>query len=133
MCDENGEYEITKENRQLEEKYAELVKEIEEKGELMTKQLDEKETGITTIETQMSEQLVEQIKVYKEQTEKKKEECNELEKVQIDYKTRYTEFEKSMRQSQKTLSTYEKEIGNLNRTIGKLSHQKADVTAMASG
>ena len=39
LVDENGEYEIAKENRSLEEKYQELLKEIEEKKELMKKQL----------------------------------------------------------------------------------------------
>jgi hypothetical protein len=35
LVDENGEYEITKENRSLEEKYQELLKEVEDKGKLM--------------------------------------------------------------------------------------------------
>jgi len=39
MCDENGTLLIIKENETLEEKYVELMKEIEEKGELMDKQI----------------------------------------------------------------------------------------------
>lgn len=57
LVDENGEYEITKENRSLEEKYQELLKEVEDKGKLMEEQLSEKEKGITSIESQMKEQL----------------------------------------------------------------------------
>ena len=49
--DENGEYEITKENRMLQEKYDELLKGIEDKSKLMETQLKEKETGIETIES----------------------------------------------------------------------------------
>ena len=74
LVDENGEYEITKENRQLEEKYQELLKEVEDKGKLMEDQLKEKEDGISNIESQMQEKLEAQIKVYKEQTAKKQEE-----------------------------------------------------------
>jgi len=45
LVDENGVYEITKENKNLEDKYHELVKEIEEKGEMMQKQLADKTEG----------------------------------------------------------------------------------------
>jgi len=49
MCDENGVNEITKENNMLEEKYEELLKEIEEKTELMTKEIGSKEEGTQKI------------------------------------------------------------------------------------
>ena len=39
----------------LQEKYDELLKEIEDKSKLMETQLKEKETGIETIESQMKE------------------------------------------------------------------------------
>lgn len=81
----------------------------------MVDQLKEKEEGITSIESQMQEQLEAQIKVYKEQTAKKQEEEKELTKVMNDYKTRFNEFDKSMKQSRKTLTAYEKEISNMNR------------------
>ena len=57
MDAETGELEIEKENRNLEEKYQELLKEIEEKSEMMDKQLADKEEGTTKIETQMTEQI----------------------------------------------------------------------------
>ena len=57
MDAETGELEIEKENRNLEEKYQELLKEIEEKSEMMDKQLSDKEEGTTKIETQMTEQI----------------------------------------------------------------------------
>jgi len=50
LVDENGDYEITKENRNLEAKYEELLKEIEEKSALMDTQLVEKEEGTSKLE-----------------------------------------------------------------------------------
>jgi len=41
---------IAKENETLEEKYVEMMKEIEEKTALMDKQLEEKEKGTTDIQ-----------------------------------------------------------------------------------
>jgi len=55
MIDENGESEITRENRNLEEKYLDLIKEIEEKSALMDSTLADKGSGTTKIETQMIE------------------------------------------------------------------------------
>lgn len=55
LVDEHGEMEITKENRNLEEKYQDLIKEIEEKGDLMKKQMLEKDEGSDKIEKQMTE------------------------------------------------------------------------------
>ena len=99
----------------LQEKYDELIKEIEDKSKLMETQMTEKETGIESIETQMKEQLDSQIKIYQENSSKKKEEEKELTKVMNDYKGRFGEFDKSMKQSKKTLTAYEKEITGMNR------------------
>ena len=55
LVDEHGEMEITKENRNLEEKYQDLIKEIKEKGDLMKKQMLEKDEGSDKIEKQMTE------------------------------------------------------------------------------
>ena len=49
MCDENGVNEITKENKMLEEKYQELLKEIADKSALMEKELSNKEEGTAKI------------------------------------------------------------------------------------
>ena len=43
-----------------------------------------------------------------------------MSKVLNEYKTRYLEFEKSVKQSKKTLGTYEKQIGQMNRRISSL-------------
>lgn len=51
----------------------------------------------------MKEQLESQIKLYQENSSKKKEEEKELSKVMNDYKFRFNEFDKSMKQSKKTL------------------------------
>lgn len=56
-----------------------------------------------------------QIDIYKENTIKKKEEEAELQKVLKEYSERFKDFDKSTKQSRKTLGTYEKEIGNMNR------------------
>lgn len=65
----------------------------------------------------MKEQLESQIKLYQENSTKKKEEEKELSKVMNDYKFRFNEFDKSMKQSKKTLQAYEKEIAGMNRQI----------------
>lgn len=49
LCDDNGLNEIVKENMMLEEKYQELLKEIEEKSDMMTKEIINKEEGSTKI------------------------------------------------------------------------------------
>jgi hypothetical protein len=55
LCDEEGVLLILKENDNLEEKYQELMKEIEEKGELMEKQITEKEEGTSNLQTSLKE------------------------------------------------------------------------------
>lgn len=45
LVDENGQYIIEKETLKLEENYADLIKQIKEKEELMDKSLEEKESG----------------------------------------------------------------------------------------
>ena len=49
--DENGESEIKRENKSLEEKYVELLKEIDEKKVLMANQLVEKSAGTEKLES----------------------------------------------------------------------------------
>ena len=49
--------EIVKENKILEEKYNDLVKEITEKSEIMEKQLEEKEKTSGSIEEEMSTKI----------------------------------------------------------------------------
>jgi len=49
FVDKDGVLEITKENQMLEEKYGELIKEIEEKTALMEKQIEEKQKGTSDI------------------------------------------------------------------------------------
>ena len=61
-----------------------------------------------------------QIEIYKEETEKKKVEETELTKVMNDYKTRFGEFDKSIKLSRKTMQQYEKEIVTMNRKINTL-------------
>ena len=71
-----------------------------------------------------------QIDVYKEEAVKKKGEEEQLVKVLDDYKERFQEFDKSIKQSKKTLVQYEKEVGNMNRTINQLKSQKQEVIRM---
>ena len=72
---------IKKENESLEEKYVELMKEISEKGELMDKQIAEKEEGTSNLQKSLTEQLsthseelLKQVDIYKKNTEIKQEE-----------------------------------------------------------
>ena len=117
----------------LEEKYKELLKEIEEKSALMEKELSNKEEGTAKIQEQMTEQLStqevdvkKQIEIYSEQAKLKKKEEEEMQKVLNEYKTRYNEFEKSVKQSKKTLGQYEKQISQMNKRIDSLqdTHDK---------
>ena len=55
--------------------------------------------------------------VYKEETAKKEEEESQMSAVLKDYKSKFADFDKNMKQSKKTLSEYEKEIARMNRTI----------------
>jgi len=66
---------------------------------------------------QQFKELQEQIKLYKEEGEKKKLEEAELTKVMIDYKSKFNEFDKSIKMSRKNLTQYEKEISNMNKKI----------------
>jgi len=56
----------------------------------------------------MKEQLESQIKLYQENSSKKKEEEKELSKVMNDYKFRFNEFDKSMKQSKKNFVSLRK-------------------------
>lgn len=60
LLTENGELKITVENRNLEEKYQELLKEIEEKTTLMDNSLEEKNKGADQIQASMAESLTSQ-------------------------------------------------------------------------
>ena len=55
LLNEEGELVIAVENRNLEEKYQDLLKEIEEKSKIMTESVDEKTKGATEIEDKMTE------------------------------------------------------------------------------
>ena len=57
LCDESGRLLIYKENEDLQAKYDEIKKEIEEKGELMQKQIAEKDEGTTKLTDNLEEQL----------------------------------------------------------------------------
>jgi hypothetical protein len=57
LCDEEGRLLIYKENEDLQGKYDEIKKEIDEKGEMMTKQIEEKDEGTSKLTDNLSEQL----------------------------------------------------------------------------
>ena len=63
---------------------------------------------------------------------KKKDEEQQMNTVLKEYKTRFVEFDKSIRQSRKTLQQYEKEIASMNRTINQLNDQKRKVILTAA-
>ena len=134
LCDEEGVLLILNENEQLEEKYQDLLKEIAEKGELMDKQIKDKEQGTSNLQVTLKEQLsthneelAKQIDIYKNNTSIKKEEEAQLQKVLGEYKSKFNEFDKSTKQSRKTLSQYEKDIGAMNRKINQLQEQRKKV------
>jgi hypothetical protein len=55
LCDEEGKLLIFKENADLQTKYEEINKEIIEKGELMAKQIIEKDEGTNKLTDNLSE------------------------------------------------------------------------------
>jgi len=55
LCDEEGNLLIYKENADLQGKYEEISKEIIEKGELMAKQIIEKDEGTNKLTDNLSE------------------------------------------------------------------------------
>lgn len=119
---ENGELLIAIENKNLEDRYQELIKEINEKTVAMEQNVDEKSKGTSEIEEKMNEQLStqeedikKQIELYKSEAIKKENEEAELSKVLNDYKTRFGEFDKSLKQSRKTLQQYDKESAQLTK------------------
>lgn len=57
LCDEEGKLLIYKENADLQSKYDEIKKEIDEKGELMKKQIIEKDEGTAKLTDNLAEQL----------------------------------------------------------------------------
>jgi len=57
LLDEEGNSQLANENKNFEEKHQELLKEIEEKKELMDKQLIDKEEAVGSIEVQMKDQV----------------------------------------------------------------------------
>ncbi len=88
--------EIVKDNDMLRKQYEELMKEIDEKEGLMKNELDKKAEASQGIEEKMAQkiqdqekEILEQIKIYEEQTTIKKNEEKELLKVLNDYKSKY--------------------------------------------
>lgn len=76
----------------------------------MEKSLAEKESGKVSLKEQMEttlsgqqEQLLKEIDDYKAASEKKESEEQELDKVLKQYKERYQEFDKGLKQSRKTI------------------------------
>ena len=67
LVDEDGVSQLQKENESFKGKHEELLKEIEEKKEMMEKQLTDKDTAVGSIETQMKEQMETQGKQIREQ------------------------------------------------------------------
>lgn len=65
-----------------------------------------------------------QIDIYREQLAIKKGEEDELTKVRDEYKSRFQEFDKTLKQSRTTVKTYEKEISTLDRNIAQLQSKK---------
>ena len=125
--DESGELIISKENKNLEEKYKSLLEEIAEKSKIMDEHIEKKTNGNTELEQTMSAQIKaqeatikEQTELYKEKLIEKKKEEQQLKQILQDYTSKFNEFSKGISTSKKTLQTYEKELKNLNIKINHL-------------
>lgn len=140
LVNESGEYTIVDENKELEIKYQALVAEVDEKTASMSQQIESKTKGTADIEESMRKQidqqkedLQKQIDLYKEECVKKQVEEAELAKVAKEYRDRYEEFSKSIRQSNSTLNEYEKKVNVLNRRVNQLTDEKRKCMAVVSG
>jgi septal ring factor EnvC (AmiA/AmiB activator) len=67
------------------------------------------------------------VDIYKSNTTIKKEEEDQLQKVLSEYKSKFAEFDKSTKQSRKTLGQYEKDLGAMNRKVDQLQEQRMKV------
>ena len=125
------ENEIVKENKMLELKFQDLMKEISEKTVLMDEQITNKDNNTTTVEDKIQKDIAEQevqvkgkTDIYLKQTEKKKEEEKELLKILKDYRQKFTEFDKANKKTKDYYKNFEKEIRALDSKRKDLERQK---------
>ena len=125
------ENEIVKENRMLELKFEDLMKEINEKTVLMDEQIVSKDINSTAVEEKIQKdiadqevQVQEKTDIYLKQTEKKREEEKELLKILKDYRQKFTEFDKANKKTKDYYKNFEKEIRALDTKRKDLERQK---------
>ena len=122
---------MANENAQLRTQYEALVKEINEKSQLMDEQIAQKELQQATIEEDMTKKIVQQeeeirkqVVIYGEQTKVKEGEEKELQRVLTDYKKKHDEFSRAMKKSRETFKVYEGEVKNMNQRMQDLQQLK---------
>jgi hypothetical protein len=125
------ENEIVKENRMLELKFEDLMKEINEKTVLMDEQIVSKDINSTAVEEKIQKdiadqevQVQEKTDIYLKQTEKKRDEEKELLKILKDYRQKFTEFDKANKKTKDYYKNFEKEIRALDTKRKDLERQK---------
>lgn len=71
--------------------------------------------------------MKQQGEIYKSEILNKVGEEQNLTQVLSEYRERFIDFDKSMKQSKKTLQQYEKEVNGLQRRVNELESQKRKV------
>ena len=131
MVDENGVYLIDKETDEMEEKYKELLAEIDEKRKLFKDQGKERKDTKTKILEQMKETISSQkvmisseIEQLKKAVEEKKKEDVQLKDMVKEYREKFKEFSNSLRMSKQAYNKHERSIEILEKEIRDLTNKK---------
>lgn len=130
--DNEGENEVVKETRELEEKYQSIKKEIDEKSVAMDEEIKKKEEGASALEQQISStiqekkvDMVSQQEQYEKAIEMKKKEEEDLLNILTDYKEKYGSMDKALGKSRQSFKQYEKQIKQLEASIQAHRNEKA--------
>jgi len=71
--------------------------------------------------------MLKQIELYQEQTVAKKDEEKKLQEIHDDYKQKFTNFDKNVKQTKKQINQYDKELSLLDRKIRDLEDEKRKI------
>jgi len=137
--DGEGENEVVKETRELEEKYESINKEIMDKTQQMDEEIQKKEESSKAIKEQINttlaskqEDMQSQLEQYKAAILTKQKEEEDLFKILQDYREKYGQMDKALGKSRLSFKQYDKQIKLLDQQIQLLQQQKVKLTKTRS-
>ena len=140
LCDEDGKYLIEKETEELEKSHAELLKEIQEKVNLMDETKKEKGENKIKLRDEFMKTLGAQAEQYELETEKSKLKLAELRKneaeytrVQKEYRERFHEFDKQLKLSRKNYAAHEREVAQMSKMVREFEDKKKKMLLASAG